>query len=176
MFECGCHFRRGKRNTKPDRISPMQVITTLVLERSETVDPKPTLSLVPQATLNEFWLPLTAFHLGESAKNGCQGLNCLVVFNSGVSVFVDQWVGLDSLVRNSVKTSNHWSLKIGLKMSSVACTLGSSWRGTVLQLKPSRRASPMQTLRGWWNRFLSVSMTGSRRCCWWLPYAASSMN
>ena len=51
-----------------------QVITRLVTERSADVDPKPTLSLVPQASLQEFWLPLHAFHLGESAKNGCQGL------------------------------------------------------------------------------------------------------
>ena len=53
---------------------PDQVITRLVLERSTDVDPKPTLSLVPQASLQEFWLPLQYFHLGENAKNGCQGL------------------------------------------------------------------------------------------------------
>lgn len=51
-----------------------QVITRLVIERSDDVDPKPTLSLVPQPSLQEFWLPLHAFHLGEAAKNGCRVL------------------------------------------------------------------------------------------------------
>ena len=59
-----------------DVIWALQVLNRLVLERSIDTDPKPTLSLVPQANLSEFWLPLTAFHLGESAKNGCLGLNC----------------------------------------------------------------------------------------------------
>lgn len=53
----------------------LQVLNRLIVERCADTDPKPTLSLVPQANLAEFWLPLSAFHLGESAKNGCLGLN-----------------------------------------------------------------------------------------------------
>lgn len=49
----------------------MQVITRLVHDRCVNVEPKPTLSLIPQSSLQEFWLPLTAFHLDEDAKNGC---------------------------------------------------------------------------------------------------------
>ena len=60
----------------------MQVLKRLVLDRGAHLDPKPTLSLVPQASLAEFWLPLTAFHLGESAKNGCLGLKCLDIVQS----------------------------------------------------------------------------------------------
>ena len=50
-----------------------------MIERGEDRDPKPTLSLVPQASLADFWLPLTAFSVGEAAKNGCLGLNFIVL-------------------------------------------------------------------------------------------------
>ena len=52
----------------------LQVLSRLILDRCADIDPKPTLTLVPQNSLAEFWLPLTAFYLGPDAKNGCLGL------------------------------------------------------------------------------------------------------
>ena len=53
----------------------LQVLQRLTIDRFENIDPKPTLTLVPQNSLAEFWLPLTAFCVGQDAKNGCLGLN-----------------------------------------------------------------------------------------------------
>ncbi|CAL1162578.1 unnamed protein product [Cladocopium goreaui] len=47
-----------------------QVLQRLTIDRFENIDPKPTLTLVPQNSLAEFWLPLTAFCVGQDAKNG----------------------------------------------------------------------------------------------------------
>lgn len=52
--------------------TPTQVVHSLVVGR---FDPegisRPTLSLVPQDSLQEVWLPLHLFDIGPSAKNGC---------------------------------------------------------------------------------------------------------
>ena len=56
------------------RYPHLQVLTRLIIDRFSDIDPKPTLTLVPQNSLAEFWLPLTAFYVGQDAKNGCQGL------------------------------------------------------------------------------------------------------
>lgn len=62
----------------PPACWPGQVINLLVLNRVPD-DGKPTLSMVPQGDLMEFWLPLTAFDISSSAKNGCQRLSWLLV-------------------------------------------------------------------------------------------------
>lgn len=49
----------------------VQVIDALVTNRFRGVIDKPILSVVPRETMKEFWLPLTAFNIGRSAKNGC---------------------------------------------------------------------------------------------------------
>ena len=64
-----------------------KVLKRLVIDPNAHLDPKPTLTLVPQASLAEFWLPLTAFHLGEDAKNGCSGLNLCDIFGILCGVF-----------------------------------------------------------------------------------------
>lgn len=58
----------------------IKVINRLVIDRYPHED-KPTLTLVPQGNLQEFWLPLTMFDLSITAKNGCS-LPCLVECNS----------------------------------------------------------------------------------------------
>ena len=56
------------------------MLDRLIIEPSIDLDVKPTLSLVPQASLQEFWLPLSAFHVGPDAKNGCRCLSFLLSF------------------------------------------------------------------------------------------------
>ena len=58
----------------------IKVINRLVIDRYPHED-KPTLTLVPQGNLQEFWLPLTMFDLSVTAKNGCS-LPCLVECSS----------------------------------------------------------------------------------------------
>lgn len=49
------------------------MIEDLVVDRFPDLDTKPTLSLIPQGDLQEFYLPLTAFSLEPHAKSGCLG-------------------------------------------------------------------------------------------------------
>lgn len=59
---------------KPSMLFPeRQVIARLVLTHS--VDAKPSLTLVPQNTLSEFFLPLHAFDYSKNCKNGCMELS-----------------------------------------------------------------------------------------------------
>ena len=54
---------------------PFEAVQHLVVDR---FDPdsrsRPTLSLVPQSSLTEFFLPLNFFDVSPNGKNGCGGL------------------------------------------------------------------------------------------------------
>ena len=56
------------------------MINHLVIDRCAELEQKPTLSLIPQGSLQEFWLPLTAFCTDSFAKNGCKDLSLASVF------------------------------------------------------------------------------------------------
>ena len=51
----------------------LEVITELVGSRSMGKGSKPVLSLVPQESIGEFYLPLTAFDYSKTSKSGCAG-------------------------------------------------------------------------------------------------------
>ena len=49
-----------------------KVVKNLVLDRFDPESKqRPTLSLVPQSSLSEFWLPLNYFDISPTGKNGC---------------------------------------------------------------------------------------------------------
>ena len=64
---------------------PCEVINELICARAPSPGARPVLTLVPQTTLGEFWLPLEAFDFSKTSKCGCAGL-------SQNSIFVWKWI------------------------------------------------------------------------------------
>ena len=53
-------------------VSPSKAVKMLIVDRFDPFsNMRPTLSLVPQDSLTEFWLPLNYFDISQGAKNGC---------------------------------------------------------------------------------------------------------
>lgn len=116
----------------------LQVMNHLVIDRFPDVDPKPTLSLVPQASLAEFWLPLTAFHLGESAKNGCLGLNCFKIHRTNCQSTVDVFDAMSKSIYLSILP-----LQIGRRMNNAVSIMVTSWKAILRVGSRSKHVSHM---------------------------------
>ena len=57
-----------------------KVVKNLVVDRFDPESKqRPTLSLVPQSSLSEFWLPLNYFDISPAGKNGCGGFEKYLV-------------------------------------------------------------------------------------------------
>ena len=110
--------------------SHTQALKFYVLDR---FDPegrgKPTLALVPQSHLKEFWLPLSAFDISKDAKNGCQGLGKVWVrldFQKGRIVGNSNQVTLQNLMTSIAMFMENWMKPCSI---SVQCWLWAALQG-----------------------------------------------
>ena len=61
-------------------LDPCKVLDRYVASCAESKGGRPVLTLVPQDTMSEFWLPLNAFDLSKGSKCGCAGCQTKFVF------------------------------------------------------------------------------------------------
>ena len=59
------------------QLSFTQAIEELVVQNPDSKIEKPFLQLTPNESVDEFWLPLSAFNFGATCKNGCGGVEIL---------------------------------------------------------------------------------------------------
>ena len=57
-------------------LSLLQIAEKLLapLGSDEDARGRPTLGMVPQSTMREFYLPLVQFNVGKDSKSGCRGV------------------------------------------------------------------------------------------------------
>lgn len=60
-------------------VASRQVLTAVV-GSSPITEQRPTLNLIPNHTLKEFWLPLIAFDVSARSKSGCGGFKSFTIF------------------------------------------------------------------------------------------------
>lgn len=139
------------------------MIERLVHHRFPCGDARPTLTIIPQADLQEFFLPLSAFSVESHAKNGCEGLrsDALVIITCSVSV---------CLLAFSAP------LQIGRKTLNAPCTLESSSRATGCQKRLCGLSSWRRLQTGCCSLELWATSMGLLKSSSWCQLSHSSMS
>lgn len=136
----------------------MQVINNLVIDRFKT-DDRPSLTLVPQGNLQEFWLPLTVFDLSINAKNGCHSSAlywaCIKCIDLTAALVLKNFVWLAFA-------------KSTRKMSKLVHILENFFKDTAALLKLSSANFHTVIPHALWRSFALVLLTASTKSSsWW---------
>lgn len=140
-----------------------EVIPTMVLDRASHSDfgGKPILTLVPQNTMSEFWLPLNSFDYTKNSKCGCgelskkSWLTNQKVFHILVYYWLIKWCVIDYGLFNFFKPCWPCSLPVELAIwySLPWVPLRLSWKCRSSGVQISKSPSPSQyPIVQCWNR------------------------
>lgn len=136
----------------------VQVINNLVIDRF-MVEDKPTLTLVPQGNLQEFWLPLTMFDLSLNAKNGCH--SSALYWPCITCIYLTHSVGTEKFVWLAFAKSIH-------KMSKLVHILENFFKDTAAVPKLCNANFHTAIPHELWRSFaLVLSMASIKWSSWW---------
>ena len=125
------------------------------------------LSLVPQTSLAEFWLPLHSFDYSRHSKHGCGGWKQMHVTKHAMSAWVFCLKVEGCWVRTCTRILRPSTLQFTQSMPSSRSTSKNFWLATDLVLKVWMPSSTGLQPAGQLERSPLASWMDFWKCCWW---------